>query len=144
VIVPPGHRLAARGRADLAELAAEPFLATQRGCGFREMYDTAFGSTSTDTHADADANAATATAGPEPVAEVDSIDTLGACVAAGMGCALLPLLAVRHRADRGEVAVVEVGDAELRTAITMTWLERSPANPALTGFQDALRRQLST
>ncbi|ROR45868.1 LysR family transcriptional regulator [Kitasatospora cineracea] len=151
VIVPPGHRLAARGRADLAELAAEPFLATQRGCGFREMYDTAFGGTS----ASADAAtavavaAATATAvvtaavGPEPVAEVDSIDTLGACVAAGMGCALLPLLAVRHRADRGEVAVVEVGDAELRTAITMTWLERSPANPALTGFQDALRRQLS-
>ncbi|MEU3493451.1 LysR family transcriptional regulator [Kitasatospora cineracea] len=145
VIVPPGHRLAARGRADLAELAAEPFLATQRGCGFREMYDTAFGSTSADASADAATAAAVVAAavGPEPVAEVDSIDTLGACVAAGMGCALLPLLAVRHRADRGEVAVVEVGDAELRTAITMTWLERSPANPALTGFQDALRRQLS-
>ncbi|MGW4816406.1 LysR family transcriptional regulator [Kitasatospora cineracea] len=146
VIVPPGHRLATRGRAALAELAAEPFLATQRGCGFREMYDTAFGSTSTDTSAATATATATTTAafGPEPVAEVDSIDTLGACVAAGMGCALLPLLAVRHRADRGEVTVVEVGDAELRTAITMTWLERSPANPALTGFQDAIRRQLST
>ncbi len=153
VIVPPGHRLAARGRADLAELAAEPFLATQPGCGFREMYDTAFGSTPACSVPDAGADEARAAAagavavavavGPEPVAEVDSIDTLGACVAAGMGCALLPLLAVRQRADRGEVAVVEVGDTDLRTAITMTWLERSPANPALTGFQDAIRRRLS-
>ncbi|MFJ5881539.1 LysR family transcriptional regulator [Kitasatospora cineracea] len=154
VIVPPGHRLAARGRADLAELAAEPFLATQPGCGFREMYDTAFGNTPTGTNADTGTAGATTTGpapvpipapvGPEPIAEVDSVDTLGACVAAGMGCALLPLLAVRHRADRGEVAVLEVGDAALRTAITMTWLERSPANPALAAFQDALRRRLST
>ncbi|GAA2086147.1 LysR family transcriptional regulator [Kitasatospora saccharophila] len=128
VIVPPGHPLAARGRAGLAELAAEPFLATQPGCGFREMYDAAFGSVP----------------GKEPVAEVDSIGTLGACVAAGMGCALLPLVSVRGPAGRGEVALVEIGDAELRTAVTMTWLERNSANPNLLGFQRAVRGHLAS
>ncbi|MFC8719098.1 LysR family transcriptional regulator [Kitasatospora sp. NPDC057198] len=127
VIVPPEHPLAARGRADLAELAAEPFLATQRGCGFREMYDGALG----------------AVAGREPVAEVDSIGTLGACVAAGMGCALLPLVAVREPAGRGEVALVEVDGADLRTAVTMTWLERNATAPQLTGFRDAVRARLA-
>ncbi|MFG2405328.1 LysR family transcriptional regulator [Streptomyces brevispora] len=127
VIVPPGHHLAARGRAaGLHELAAEPFLATERGCGFREMYDNAFGSTPS----------------KEPVAEVSGIGTLGACVAAGMGCALLPLISVRGQADRGEVVVVEVGDTDLRTTVTMTWLDRNSANPSLANFQAVLRKQL--
>ncbi|MGW3009097.1 LysR family transcriptional regulator [Streptomyces sp. NPDC001219] len=127
VIVPPGHALAARGRAGLEELARESFLATERGCGFREMYDSSFGGAPA----------------KEPVAEVSGIGTLGACVAAGMGCALLPLISVRGQAARGEVAVVEVGDTDLRTRVTMTWLDRNSTNPNLTGFQAVLRKQLA-
>jgi len=127
VIVPPGHHLAGRAHADLAELAEEPFLATEKGCGFREMFDLAFA----------------AVAPKEPITEVSSIGTLGACVAAGMGCALLPLLSVRARADRGELAVVGIADADLRTAVTMTWLDRNSANPNLIGFQTVLRKQLA-
>ncbi|MEX2972999.1 LysR family transcriptional regulator [Streptomyces sp. C184] len=126
VIVPPGHHLAERGAAGLEELAREPFLATERGCGFREMFDSAFG----------------AVAAKEPVAEVSSIGTLGACVAAGMGCALLPLVAVRDQASRGEVAVVKAGDTTLHTTVTMTWLDRNSANPNLLAFQAVLRQQL--
>ncbi|MGA5560765.1 LysR family transcriptional regulator [Streptomyces platensis] len=127
VIVPPAHPLAARGRAGLEELAREAFLATERGCGFREMYDNSFG----------------AAPSQEPIAEVSGIGTLGACVAAGMGCALLPLISVRGQAARGEVAVVEVGDTDLRTTVTMTWLDRNSTNPNLTGFQSVLRKQLA-
>ncbi|MFC4033361.1 LysR family transcriptional regulator [Streptomyces polygonati] len=126
VIVPPGHRLAECGRAPLAELAKESFLVTEQGCGFREMFDRAFGSV----------------APQEPITEVSGIGTLGACVAAGMGCALLPLVSVRGQANRGEVAIVEIGDTELRTTVTMTWLDRNSANPTLTGFQTVLRGQL--
>jgi DNA-binding transcriptional LysR family regulator len=126
VIVPPGHRLAERGQVDLAELAEEPFLTTARGCGFREMFDDAFAGF----------------AAKEPIAEVSSIGTLGACVAAGMGCALLPLVAVRSQAERGEVAVVECESTNLRTPVTMTWLDRNSVNPNLIAFQQALREQL--
>ncbi|GAA2514131.1 LysR family transcriptional regulator [Winogradskya humida] len=127
VIVPPKHPLAERGRAGLAELSAEPFLATEQGCGFREMFDEVFGP-----------------GAKEPVAEVSSIGTLGACVAAGMGLALLPLLSVRHQVARGEVAVVHSEDTDLRTNVTMTWLDRNTANPALAGFQDMLREHLGS
>ncbi|MQY03495.1 HTH-type transcriptional regulator GltR [Actinomadura sp. RB68] len=123
-IVPPDHPLAGRGKAPLTELTEEPFLATEQGCGFREMYDGAF-------------------AGRAPVLEVSSIGALGACVAAGMGCALLPLLAVRAQAARGEVALVEIADADLGTPITMTWLDRNSTKPALTGFQTMLRTHLA-
>lgn len=129
VIVPPEHPLAERGRAGLADLSTEPFLATERGCGFREMYDGVFAG-------------AAGSAAKEPVAEVAGIGTLGACVAAGMGLALLPSLAVRAQAERGEVAVVQVDDADLRTPVTMTWLDRNSSNPNLVGLQTVLRKQL--
>jgi DNA-binding transcriptional LysR family regulator len=122
VIVPPGHPLAERGRAGLDELGKENFLATEQGCGFREMFEAAFGA--------------------EPVAEVSSLGALGACVAAGMGVALLPLLSVRHQVARGEVAVVHSEDTDLRTTLIMTWLDRNSANPNLVGFQAMLREQL--
>ncbi|MFI5938471.1 LysR family transcriptional regulator [Actinoplanes sp. NPDC051494] len=124
VIVPPAHRLATRGRAPLEDLAGEQFLATERGCGFREMLDGTFGA-------------------PAPVAEVSSIAALGACVAAGMGCALLPLVAVHAQAARGEVAVVTCEDTELSTALTMTWRVRDATNPTLTAFQDVLRARFA-
>ncbi|MFB6893579.1 LysR family transcriptional regulator [Kitasatospora sp. NPDC056327] len=127
VIVPPGHHLAERRRVDLAELAVEPFLATEQGCGFRAMFDGAFGGVGR----------------KEPVTEVSGIGTLGACVAAGMGLGLLPLVSVRAQADRGEVCLVEIGDTRLSTAVTMTWLERNSANPNLIGFQAVLRAQLA-
>lgn len=126
VIVPPEHRLAARGRAGLAELAEESFLATGRGCSFREMFDNTF-----------------ATVAPtEVIAEVGSIGTLSACVAAGMGCALLPLVSVRMQAARGEVAVVRSDDTELSTPVLMTWLDRNSTNPSLLNFQTRLRATL--
>ncbi|MCM3882775.1 LysR family transcriptional regulator [Frankia sp. R82] len=126
VIVPTAHPLARRDRAHLAELGREPFLATGRGCGFREMFDDAFA----------------ATAAREPVAEVSSIATLSACVAAGMGCALLPRIAARPPAARGEVAMVAVDAADLHTTLTLTWLDRNGTNPNLTAFQTVLRQQL--
>ncbi|MEV4636516.1 LysR family transcriptional regulator [Actinoplanes sp. NPDC049548] len=127
VIVPPQHPLAGRGRVALADVAGEPFLATAQGCSFREMFDDAFGSA----------------APKEPVAEVSSIGTLVACVAAGMGCALLPLVSVRPHAARDEVVVVESEDTSLRTTVTMTWLDRNSANPNLIAFQKVLREELA-
>ncbi|GGO23895.1 LysR family transcriptional regulator [Microbispora rosea subsp. aerata] len=123
VIVPPGHRLAERGEARFEELYGEPFLATERGCCFRKMFDGAFGTVL------------------EPIAEVSSIGTLSACVAAGMGCALPPSLAVRAQADRREIAMVPVIDADLHTT-TMTWLDRNSTKPTLVEFQKVLRARL--
>lgn len=124
IIVPPAHPLASRGWAELAEFEDEPFLATEHGCGFRRMFDDVF-------------------APKEPVAEVSSISVLGACVAAGLGSGLLPLVAVRSQAARGEVAVVESSGRPLQTRVIMTWLTRNSTNPNLISFQEALRKHLA-
>ncbi|WP_033400918.1 LysR family transcriptional regulator [Actinokineospora enzanensis] len=115
IVVPRDHRLAGRESVALNELADEPFLSTAPGCGFREMYDSTFGAL------------------PSLVAELDSIGTLGACVAAGMGCALLPETAVRGL----DVSTLSLPDKDFSTTVTMTWNDN--ANPELKPFQDLLR-----
>ncbi|SNQ49436.1 hypothetical protein FRACA_330039 [Frankia canadensis] len=41
------------------------------------------------------------------------------------------------------MAAVEVTDADLHTALAMTWLDRGSEDPRLTGFQSALRQHLA-
>lgn len=119
IVVPPDHRLVGRDHVTLEDLSGEPFLVTERGCGFREMYDRALGA-----HGDA---------GPVVVAELGSIAALINCVSAGMGCALLPELAVSARSPVGVVRAL-MTDTSFRTTITMTWQRRWEEKPALAAF----------
>ncbi|CAO5253385.1 LysR family transcriptional regulator [Frankia sp. AgKG'84/4] len=115
VVAPAGHRLAGTGQLTLDELRGEPFLVTERGCGFRDMFDRSLGSI----------------AGQAPViaAEVASIAALGGCVAAGMGLAILPALAVADRLARGEVAALPIEDARFHVPVTMSWAQRREDRP---------------
>lgn len=78
-------------------------------------------------------------AAPVIDAEVASIAALRKCAAAGMGCALLPEIAVAEAAMRGEVAAVPVDGAAARTEITMTWLRRAEDRPSATAFLETTR-----
>ncbi|WP_306313650.1 LysR family transcriptional regulator [Streptomyces hydrogenans] len=130
VTVPVGHRLSRRERVSGADLRGERFLATQRGCGFREMFDRA-----------------TAELGPDSLrleAEVSGIAPLRACVAAGMGLALLPEMAVRSEVERGDLLAFPLEDADLRVPATMTWRRRREAVPSLDRFLALARTSLTT
>ncbi|MFE9250221.1 LysR family transcriptional regulator [Streptomyces sp. NPDC007088] len=108
VVAPPGHRLASASRVSGRDLRGEPFLATPPGCGFREMLDALI--------------RALGPGAPVVDTEVASLAALCRCVAAGMGCALLPETAVAGPASRHEVAAVPlVGEEAARTDVTMTW-----------------------
>lgn len=125
VVTPVGHRLASYPRLGGAELRGEPFLATPRGCCFREMLD-----------------GLVLALGPDaPVVdtEVASMAALCRCAAAGMGCALLPETAVAGPAERGEVAAVPVTGDLARTEVRMTWLPRSELRPSVPAFLAAAR-----
>lgn len=120
VTAPVGHRLSKQERVYAADLRGERFLATQRGCGFREMLDKAI-----------------AELGPDSLkleAEVSGIAPLRACVAAGMGLALLPEMAVRCEVERGELLAFPLQDADFRVPATMTWRRRREGIPALDRF----------
>jgi DNA-binding transcriptional LysR family regulator len=118
IVTPAGHRLADREQLGPADLAGEEFLVTSPGCGFREMFDRSV-----------------RPAGPVVVAELGSLAALCGCVAAGMGIALLPEIAVRRHLDRDRVATVPLAGPTAEVAVTMTWLRRLAAKPALAAFR---------
>ncbi|WP_431990648.1 LysR family transcriptional regulator [Streptomyces albogriseolus] len=121
VVTPVGHRLASYARIGGPDLRGESFLATPQGCGFREMLDNLIHSLGADA--------------PVIDTQVASMAALCQCAAAGMGCALLPEIAVAGPAARGEVAAVPVaGGGASQTEVTMTWLRRSELRPSVPAF----------
>ncbi|WP_072476195.1 LysR family transcriptional regulator [Amycolatopsis australiensis] len=104
VLAPPGHPLAGKEEIRPGDLRGVGFLATPKGCGFREMLDRIDG--------------------PVVGTEVGSLAALGRCVAAGLGCAIVPAM-VDHP---GAVAVPLAGRT---TTVTMTWRRRDENKPAI-------------
>ena len=102
---------------------------TEPGCSFREMYDQSVGSLGAQ--------------GPQIAAEVSSIAALASCVALGMGCALMPELAVSARQRAGDVAVAYLDDAGYHTPLTMTWHRRWETRPSVAAFLDIARGTLA-
>jgi DNA-binding transcriptional LysR family regulator len=124
VVAPVDHEYFGKGAAPVSRLLEEPFLVTPPGCGFREIYDNTFG---LESHSNR-----------EPAMEVDSLDALGACVASGMGCALLPRVAVFDLVERGHVCMLEVSDMDLHVPVTMSWLEDASIRPHVSAFRREL------
>ncbi|MBG0853548.1 LysR family transcriptional regulator [Streptomyces spinoverrucosus] len=125
VVTPTGHRLASYAQVGGPDLRGESFLATPQGCGFREMLDTLI-------H----------TLGPDaPVidTQVASMAALCQCASAGMGCALLPEIAVVGAAARGEVAAVPLKGSASHTQVTMTWLRRAELRASVPAFLGTAR-----
>lgn len=120
VVAPPGHRLAGHQQVAAVDLRGETFVATPRGCGFREMLDDLIRSLGPDA--------------PVIDAEVASMAALSQCAAAGMGCALLPTTAAAGAAARGEVIAIPLAGAAARTSVTMTWQRKAEARPSVAAF----------
>jgi DNA-binding transcriptional LysR family regulator len=122
-VLPVGHPLAAHRTLDLAQLACEPWIgSTWRG----PCHDALL--------------AVCESAGfrPEFVVESEDYATAQAFVAAGLGVALLPRLALRgHRNPHVEVREV-AGREPLRTIYAVTRAS-APPHPPLTALLDALR-----
>ncbi|WP_436530884.1 LysR family transcriptional regulator [Actinoplanes sp. HUAS TT8] len=75
LIVPPGHRLAGRPRARLADVAGEDFVTIPRGYGFRTLVDDLF---------------AAAGVTPRVTLEIGDLATVESLVGAGLGVGLVP------------------------------------------------------
>ncbi|MFI5591342.1 LysR family transcriptional regulator [Amycolatopsis sp. NPDC051758] len=104
VIVPETHPLSAKEEVRPGDLRGVGFLATPQGCGFREMLDRIDG--------------------PVVTTEVGSLAALAKCVAAGMGCGIVPAVV-------GHPGAVAVPLAGATTAVTMTWRRRDEHKPGI-------------
>jgi DNA-binding transcriptional LysR family regulator len=126
LVAAPGQVTAPR---DLADLAALRFVATEPGCIYRHMFDSAF--------AEADM------APPKPAAEVGSVSAIARLVAAGAGLGLVPRLAVSDALGRGNLVELPWPSGAQATPLTMIWRRRRIQPPALKQLLAAARDTLA-
>lgn len=122
VALPAGHRLAGQADANADDLNNEPFLVTEQGCVYREMFETAF-------------------AGKRPriAVELGSIAAIQKLVAEGAGCALIPRVAA-EAGSRRVVTLSWAGDNS-SVPVSMIWHGQRGERPALRFFLEAARQR---
>ncbi|MEU6153541.1 LysR substrate-binding domain-containing protein [Actinosynnema sp. NPDC047251] len=103
--VPPGHRLAERGRVRLADVAGEPFVTTRPGYWPRELADRVF---------------AAAGLHPDYTCETDEPGATGELIVAGLGVGLVPEFSRRPEAHaRGVWLHLDAPDCY--RSLTLVW-----------------------
>ncbi|MCX4092903.1 LysR family transcriptional regulator [Nocardia sp. alder85J] len=125
VVAPRDHPLTRREVVTNSDLAGVDFLVTEPGCSYRLMFEEALGSAP----------------GPRPriAAELTSIGALRTCVAGGMGCALLPQIAVAADLARGTIGLVAWRGPRSEAPIHATWRRDAGHGTGLLPFLDATR-----
>jgi LysR family transcriptional regulator, transcription activator of glutamate synthase operon len=103
--VPPGHRLAARRRVRLAEVAAEPFVALTVTSEFRDLSDRL---------------CREAGFAPSVAFEADDVATVRALVGAGLGIAILP--ALHQPAASSAPATVAIAGQNAARPVGLAWI----------------------
>ncbi len=112
-----GRNSAATPPKSLADLSHLPFIATETGCVYRRLFDTAF--------------AEAGIARPDIITRVDSIQTIIRLVASGAGYGLVPRLAVTPVAERADVVELPWPGDSPTASLIMLWRRRRVQPPAL-------------
>jgi DNA-binding transcriptional LysR family regulator len=115
----PDHRLAECAAVAPADLAHESLLLTEAGCAYRVLFERAL---------------AAAGAAPREVVEFSSVEAIKQCVAAGMGLAVLPRVAVERELASGQLAALCWAGPPIQVITQMAWHCRRWQSPALRAF----------
>ena len=112
----------------LADLSRLPFIATEPGCVYRRLFDTAF--------------AEAGIAPPDIVTQADSIQTIIRLVASGAGYGLVPRLAVTPAVERGDVLELPWPGDTPTASLILIWRRRRVQPPALSMLLSAAVEEL--
>jgi LysR family transcriptional activator of glutamate synthase operon len=118
--VPAGHRLAARKRVRIEQLAEEDVVTVPRGFGYRSHVDELF---------------ATAGVVPRVAFESGDLATVEGLVGAGLGVALVP----EGFAGASQTVGIALAAADAERVIGLTWRSDRALAPAAARFVDVLR-----
>ncbi|KAJ1682992.1 hypothetical protein LUZ63_021772 [Rhynchospora breviuscula] len=125
VVVPPGHRLRARRRADVADLDGEELVTTPPGFGFRDLVDSLYRD-----------------AGATPVVSFESQDlaTIVGLVGAGLGLAIVP----DSIAAAAGVHQIRLTAHAARRTIGLTWAADRPLSAPAARLRDFVVEEFGT
>jgi LysR family transcriptional regulator, transcription activator of glutamate synthase operon len=121
LIVPTGHRLAARPRVRPSELAGEDFVTVPRGFGLRSVIDQFLEAEGAPT--------------PNVSFEIGDLATIEGLVGAGLGVAILP----EQFAGASGTVGIPFAAAGSERVIGLTWRATRPLPPAAARFLEFLR-----
>lgn len=124
IVAPPSHSLVRKTSVTARDLVGEPILLTELGCSYRNRFERTL---------------IQAGAHPRTRMEFQSIETIKRCVAAGLGVAALPAVAVEAEISAGELAELRWKDRRLDVATHLAWSEARWVSPALAAFAETAR-----
>jgi DNA-binding transcriptional LysR family regulator len=119
--VHPGHRLVRNRTISLQELASELLLVNRTDCSYRRMIERLL--------VDAEIS-------PVTIVELNSVAATLACVAHGIGVAMVPDIAIETGVRQGCLARLQMADGPLEAGILMIWHREKFISPVMAAFMD--------
>lgn len=129
IIAAPDHHLAHCENVLPADLEYETLLLTERGCGYRRLFERVLHE-----------------AGIFPAAQMEfhSVEAIKQCVMANVGVAILPLVAVEESLAAGQLVALKWGGAGFNVMTSFAWQAQQPPAPALSLFIELSRTLIAT
>ena len=124
LVCPPGHPLARRPRARLAELAGEPYVHFDGDLAVRKAVDRAFRQ---------------AGVRPQVVMEFDNVESIKQAVSTGTGVSILPEPALQKELALGTLVALPIEGEPIVRPIALIYRRGKPLNPTIERFIELLR-----
>ena len=121
------HSLARQSKVKAADLAGQTLLLTESGCGYRAKLDRLL---------------AMQNIRPAHVTEFSSVEAIKQCVAAGMGIALLPAIAVAREVRQHQFQALHWAGPSLDIQTHMVWHRDKWVSPAMAAFRELVKETL--
>lgn len=123
----PEHPLASLPTVKPADLAGQSLLLTESGCGYRLKLDRVL---------------AMQNVRPGNVTEFSSVEAIKQCIAAGMGLAILPAIAVARELRQNQLKALHWAGPPLDIATHILWHKDKWISPAMQAFVELCRDKL--
>jgi DNA-binding transcriptional LysR family regulator len=127
LVARPEHQLANRPAVYPEDLANEALLLTEADCAYRLLFERVL---------------AAAGVAPRDTIEFSSVEAIKQCVAAGMGLAVLPAMAIDRELAQGQLAALRWAGPPLEVTTQMIWHTKKWQSPALRAFLQLARELL--
>ncbi|WP_338708866.1 LysR family transcriptional regulator [Paenibacillus amylolyticus] len=127
MVVSPDHMLASRSELVIDDFHKQHFLLTEKNCSYRTYFDQSI------TKKGADALTEL---------EFHSVEAIKQCVAAGLGIALLPEMALKKELSDGEVVALPWNLSDVSFSAQMLWHREKWISPSMAAFMEVAKSEL--
>lgn len=123
----PEHELTQKRRVRPCDLSGKNLLLTESGCAYRFKFERILANQKTR---------------PGHITEFSSVEAIKRCIAARMGIALLPAIAVARELRHAQCTAIRWAGPSLDVATHLTWHSDKWISPALAAFREAVTKSL--